>query len=191
MTKKLKTLKRHYGILGGAFNPAHMGHYLIASYYLAINPTHELLIIPSYKHPFNKKMIGFDIRLKHCQIMAKKLGPRAHALAIEQDILDTSYTYHVIKKLQKIYPQSMFQLIVGIDAYQHKESWFLIKKLEAMVSFFVVGRANRKSPHGLLSFPAISSTHIRKKIRLKESCTHLLLPEILKDIQQHQYYLTR
>jgi len=188
MTKKLKTLKRHYGILGGAFDPAHVGHYLIASYYLALHPTHQLLIIPSYQHPFLKKMLDFEIRFKHCQMMAQQLGPRAHALAIEKEIPHTSYTYHVIKKLRQIYPQSIFELIVGADAYEHKESWYLIEKLEKMASFFVVGRAHKKSPQGYLSFPSISSTQIRKKIKQQKNCGALLLKDIYTDILKNKYY---
>lgn len=47
-------------IYGGAFNPPHPGHASVIK--SLINKADHILVVPSFAHPFGKKMMPFEIR---------------------------------------------------------------------------------------------------------------------------------
>jgi nicotinate-nucleotide adenylyltransferase len=54
--------KAKLAVYGGAFNPPHAGH---AQVMAALLPQAELvLVVPSFCHPFGKRMVDFDLRVQ-------------------------------------------------------------------------------------------------------------------------------
>jgi hypothetical protein len=67
---------RSVALLGGSFNPPHVGHLLLAQYVLATAPVDELWLLPTFRHAFGKDLAPYDDRLAMCELVAAELGPR-------------------------------------------------------------------------------------------------------------------
>lgn len=182
-------------LLGGAFDPPHRGHFLLASYYLALHPDAALWLLPSFAHPFGKAMAPFEWRLQWCELMAQSLGSRAAVCNVEQTMQTSAqprigYTFDVIQALKLENPQvTKWVWLIGADAYAQRHTWHRAAELAQMVHFFVVGRGDVLSPQGGLAMPEISSSEIRRRLQQGESCEGLLLPAVAQAVQRSGCYL--
>ena len=58
---------KHIAILGGAFDPPHLGHSMIVSIALSKLNCGDLWILPCYESAFGKKMNTFEHRYEMCK----------------------------------------------------------------------------------------------------------------------------
>jgi nicotinate-nucleotide adenylyltransferase len=175
---------------GGAFNPPHMGHYLAASYYLALEPKGALWLMPSAKHPYGKEMAPFSDRVRWCKMMAKSLGTRVSVSTLERRLPgERAYTYLLALALKKKHPRAHLRMLVGADAYADRANWYEADALAKLVEFFPIGRGTRHESPGLpyisLPIPEVSSTEIRARLSRGESCRGLVPDAILTDVAKH------
>jgi nicotinate-nucleotide adenylyltransferase len=176
---------------GGAFDPPHMGHYLAAAYYLAAEPKGELWIIPSAKHPYGKQMAPFADRLRWCKRLAKMLGPRAKASALENTIkADKIYTSLLVEKLHRLHPKATLRMLVGADAYADRTRWHDAENLLKRLEFFPIGRGERTihDRDTILAMPDVSSTEIRERFKKGQSNAGLVPAVVLEDVLARGLY---
>ncbi len=124
----------------------------------------EDLYIENYKKFSNSKIILSDYEIK------KK---------------DVSYTIDTIKYLKKIYKESDFFIIIGMDEAKILEKWKDFDILKNIATFVVADRCgvDREKRFSFLKFFPfeeidISSTILREKIKKKENVSNFI-PEIL------------
>ena len=129
------------GILGGTFNPIHMGHLKVAqavqkSFYLR-----KILFVPSYIPPHKKSS---DIatpwdRLKMVEL-ALASSSRFIPSSIEIRAKGKSYSILTLKKLKKLFPQALIFFILGIDAFLEIDTWKEYRKVLQQCFFIIVSR---------------------------------------------------
>ena len=56
----------HVALIGGSFNPPHVGHLLAAHFVRATEPVDEVWLVPADEHPFGKPLAPFEHRLRMC-----------------------------------------------------------------------------------------------------------------------------
>ena len=78
--------QRTAAILGGSFDPPHMGHQLAVCYLLGALGYDDVWLVPSFEHPFGKHMQSFEHRLAMCRLMAQPFGAAVRVLDVEQDL---------------------------------------------------------------------------------------------------------
>lgn len=61
-------------LLGGSFNPPHVGHLMAAVYVRATLRAREVWLLPSFHHPFGKQLAPFEARVEMCEAMARDTG---------------------------------------------------------------------------------------------------------------------
>ena len=59
----------HVALLGGSFNPPHVGHLLAAHYVRATQGVDEVWLMPAYHHPFGKALADFEHRAAMCELL--------------------------------------------------------------------------------------------------------------------------
>jgi len=128
------------GIYGGAFNPVHYGHLRTAEEVYETFSLDKVFFIPSGRTPFDKPdLAGSDHRLEMIKRAVK--GNRHFSVSdIEAKSHDKSYTLDTVKKLKKLYPDSEFSFILGIDAFCDLPYWKQPDVLKNLVSFIVISR---------------------------------------------------
>lgn len=172
---------KQIGILGGSFNPPHLGHTAIAHYVLAQGNVEQVWVLPCWQHPFEKELAPFEDRLAMCQL-AFADQKNVEVLDLERTLGGVSFTLRTVQTLQKKFPDSSFSLIVGEDAYQERNLWHGIKELEKLVQWICIPRG-KNSP-----IPDVSAKEIRHILAEGKSATLALAPTILQYIRQHHLY---
>lgn len=207
--------KLSYGILGGTFNPIHMGHLIIAEEVREIFPLGKIIFIPC-AHPPHK--IGEDIAPAdhRCQMiqLAIKDNPGFIISRLEIDRGGKSYSVETVKALQEIYGEKAeFYFIVGADAILEISTWKNFEELFRICQFIALTRPgysllpdDEQSPVGLarklkidptlvrnihprrIRAIEISAREIRERIRQGKSIRYLVPQEVEKYIYTHRLY---
>lgn len=170
--------KKKVAIVGGAFNPPHVGHIGVAKVCLdAVNVFDEVWLMPCFKHMFGKKMADYEHRLEMCRL-ATESDLRIRVSDFERDLAGESY-YLVQRLLDFYHDEYDFSLVIGLDNANSFTQWVNSEHLERLIRFVVVQRQGekldssvdwyRKTPHIFIPnegvIPNISSTKIRDWIK--------------------------
>lgn len=145
--------KRKIGIFGGAFNPVHNGHINIAKGCLRELELDKIIFIPTANPPHKtaeflapesdrinmlKYAIGDNEKFEISDIEFKRDGK--------------SYTYDTLCRLQKIYNNCDFYLIIGADQLFDFHKWYRYKDILSAVTLVSAGRENEKEKEKMLKY---------------------------------------
>jgi len=182
------------GILGGTFNPPHIGHLIIAEQVKDQLGLAEVWFIPTYISPHKQKSsITVDQRIK----MLEKSIDNNNSFSInliEVERKGTSYTIDTIKILKDQFPNVEFYFIIGADMVEYLPQWKNIEELAELVTFVGVRRSNYylESPYPLKTADVpvieISSTDIRSRIKNKKTIKYLVTDAVRKFIEENHLY---
>lgn len=149
-TLPLNTLKK-IGILGGTFDPPHLGHLKLASYFASKLELDELLLIPSGQ-PWQKDsgITSAQIRLQLTEAAAidlaraflyRQMPTKIGVDRLEVDRAGPSYSIDTAKSLRERYgPDASLIWLAGADTLLHLPSWFAWRDLLNYVHFAVASR---------------------------------------------------
>jgi nicotinate-nucleotide adenylyltransferase len=187
--------RKKIGILGGTFNPPHMGHLIIADQVCNQLDLEKIWFLPSAKPPHSSGKKTIDA--KHRVNMVKRAirGNDTFELQLaEVNRGGKSYTFDTIKELTEDYPEIDFYFIIGGDMVEDLPNWHKVDELVKMVQFVAVNRPSyaKESPYPVIwvDVPdiAISSTEIRQKIADHCSVNYLLPEKVLEYIEEKGLY---
>lgn len=121
----MNVTKKRIGILGGTFNPIHIGHLRMAECAREALDLDSVLIIPtgnSYMKNANEILPG-EMRLEMVRL---SIGSNQcfEASDIEIRRNGQTYTYETLEQLHAIYPNTQFYFIVGADCLFTIEKWY-------------------------------------------------------------------
>lgn len=154
-TKERQLLpKRRIGILGGSFNPPHLGHLALAKLAHRRLQLDEVWLLVSPQNPLKtpKGMAPFAERLYMCGLLAEG-NPWLKASDFE-DRIHTTFTYKTLIALKKAYPDTLFVWLMGTDNLTSFHKWEAWGRIFATVPIAVINRgdaanAGTKSPAAL------------------------------------------
>ncbi|MFB5087950.1 nicotinate-nucleotide adenylyltransferase [Psychrobacillus sp. PGGUH221] len=191
-------MSKKVGILGGTFNPPHMGHLIIANEVLHALNLDEIRFMPNATPPHKKKdeHVSEANRLKMVKLAIKDM-PKMNVETIELERGGTSYTFDTMELLQEREPSTTFFFIIGGDQVEYLPKWHRVEELVKKVQIVGVPRPNTTFetayPIIKLDIPQIelSSTIVRNRLQNRKT-TKFLLPESVKDfIQKEKLYEAR
>ena len=181
-------------ILGGAFNPPHLGHLTVAQEVLEILGLDKVFFIPTNISPHKKnEEINSSQRIEMVKIAISD-NSKFQALDIEVQREGVSFTIDTVKQLKVIYPDSEFYLVIGSDIANLFSSWKDYQLLKKEVTVVVVNRKSypfkEKNNFRLLNITQleISSSQIRDLVKNNRSVRYLTGDNIANYIQQHNLY---
>jgi len=117
-----RLVPRRVGILGGSFNPAHRGHYMVALYALKRLGLDQVWWLVSPQNPL-KPISGMAVdeqRLHSARTLAK--DPRIRVTSLE-DELRTQYTADTLAALRRRFPHTRFVWLMGADNLADISRW--------------------------------------------------------------------
>ncbi|MDA3891074.1 MAG: nicotinate (nicotinamide) nucleotide adenylyltransferase [Salinivirgaceae bacterium] len=162
------------GLYFGSFNPIHIGHLVIANYFVEYANLTELWFIVSPHNPLKEKNTLLP-DYQRFEITSRALGdyPKFKASNIEFSLPQPSYTTNTLAYLKEKHPNKQFALIMGEDNLRSFHKWKNYKQLLAEQTLLVYPRPgckktifhDHKNVH-ILDAPnmEISSSFIRKAI---------------------------
>ena len=115
---------KRVGILGGTFDPIHLGHLLLARAAYNELSLDKVLIMPSNNPPHkrNNSISSNEDRLNMVKAAIRDI-PYFEASDFEMQRDGITYTSDTLKLLNETYPDTRFFFIVGGDSIIHFESW--------------------------------------------------------------------
>ena len=182
------------GILGGTFDPPHIGHLIIAEEVRERISLEEIWFIPSYKPPHKRNAISTVEDRLNMVSLSLESNPYFFMNPIETKQQRPSYTIDTMEELTKQYPDVNFHFIIGADMVDYLSHWKDIDRLLELVTFVGVKRAGytlqTAYPVKEVEVPMIniSSTMIRSKIMKRRSVRYLLPDNVDTYIKEQNLY---
>ncbi|MFD1956680.1 nicotinate-nucleotide adenylyltransferase [Paenibacillus thailandensis] len=192
------------GIMGGTFDPVHIGHLIAAETARGKCGLDEVWFIPSYAPPLKDNEPGADSRARYLMVQeAVRTNPFFRVLDIELVRGGTSYSYDTAAELVRSYPEHSFSYIIGSDRINDLPRWHRIEELAELVSFIGLERPETPArPEGLPEYLrrklrlalmppiGISSTDIRECLMSGQSVQYMVPDGVLDMIRRNGYYGT-
>ena len=152
-----------WGIFGGAFDPPHLGHLCVAALALATGELDRLLVVPTYDHPFGKRMASWAERLAMARLAFAPLA-RVEISSIEETLPRPSLTFHTVTALCEAHTGVRWRLVIGSDTLRDRTAWHRFDDVARLAEPLVVGRAGHDAEAAGLAIPDVSSTELRSAL---------------------------
>jgi nicotinate-nucleotide adenylyltransferase len=194
------------GIMGGTFNPVHLGHLIAAELVREQIKLDKIIFIPTGNppHKSSKTILDSEHRVNMLKIATAE-NSYFSTSEIEVEREGKTYTYDTLKELHDNYHGDEFYFIIGFDTLKELGTWKNINEICKLCKFIVVNRNNDKNEMQqealkvkqlfeaeiiIADIPNIelSSTEIRKRICEQNSIRYMVTDEVHAYISENQLY---
>jgi nicotinate-nucleotide adenylyltransferase len=192
---------RRVGVMGGTFDPLHVGHLVIASEALYEFALDRVTFMPT-GHPWQKRSYSDPEDRYLMTVLGTSGNPRFTVSRMELDRTGPTYTADTMRDLKSFHGvEAELFFIVGADAVLKLGTWARIENLRAQASVIAVTRPgfDLASFHGEATWPEvhvmssppvdISSTEIRARVREGRPIDYLVPAEVVAYIRDRGLYV--
>lgn len=191
-------LRPRLGVLGGTFDPPHLGHLVVADQVLYALTLDEVMLIPA-NEPWQKvgsrKISPAEERLTMTQAAVGD-AEGLSVSGIELELGGPSYMSVTLTALSERHPDAEWLVIVGADAAAGLDTWHNTELLREQATIVVVNRpgADFQPPTGwsweLVEIPslAISGTSLRRRVSQGRSIRFLTPQAVIDHIDEWNLY---
>jgi nicotinate-nucleotide adenylyltransferase len=190
------------GVLGGSFNPPHLGHLIIASEAMWLLGLQQVLFVPAADPPH--KSIAGDVTAAERVLLTRAAlagEPRFVVSTVEIDC-GLRFTVHTLAALREQFPQAKLHFIAGSDSLLALHTWHQPERILSLCDVVVALRpgddeeavraaANRWG-EAVSVLPSvqigISSTDVRQRIRDGKPVRFLVPDEVERLISERGWY---
>ena len=181
------------GLLGGTFDPIHLGHLRAAENALEALGLEQVLFMPAGAPPHRRAPCTspLDRFAMTALATAGHLGFVVSDLELRRE--GPSYTVDTLTALRETYPEDELLLLVGADAYAEIQTWKDHQRLAQLCQVAVLSRPGEEPPlPGALwvEGPAlpISASDIRRRVREGRSIRYLVPAAVADYIAKRGLY---
>jgi nicotinate-nucleotide adenylyltransferase len=187
------------GMLGGSFDPPHVGHLLVAVDAFEALAFDKLFFIPASIQPLKIGRAGASAR-DRVEMVRRLVGddPRFGVDTIEADREGVSYSVDTITAYAARYPEAERFFLVGADVMQSFGAWREPDRIVRLAQIVVVTRGEKPAelpstqPSRFLEMRTrridVSSTEIRARVRAGQSITGFVPPAVAAYIAEAGLY---
>lgn len=191
---------RRLGVLGGTFDPIHVGHLRAATAAMAALDLDRVLLLPAgspwQKHSHSEAEDRFMM-----VTLAAADHPGLAVSRIELDRKGPTFSADSLRILRRCFPEAALYFIAGTDTLAHLETWHDFDSLQELATFVAVGRRGSGDRLPLIDhrWPAVeevsmapvdvSSTGVRARVASGVSIDGLVPDGVADYIRRHGLYL--
>ena len=189
-------IKHRIGIMGGTFDPIHMGHLILGEKAYEQFRLEKVLFMPSGNPPHKRNRQGRATDEERVEMVRRAIAGNPHFELSLTEMHENgyTYTYHTLEMLKEKNPDTDYYFIIGGDMVEYLPKWHRIDDLLHLVQFVGIRRPNYPTestyPIIWVDVPqmAISSTLIRQKVKSGCSTRYLLPENVINYIQEKGLY---
>jgi nicotinate-nucleotide adenylyltransferase len=181
-------MDRQVALLGGSFNPPHLGHLTAAVAMRSLVGVDEVWLVPSFHHPFGKPLAPYDDRVAMCEAMARQVGPWLSTSRAEAEVGGEGRTIELLEWLLPRHPRTRFHFVIGSDILADLPKWRAWERITSLVRVTVLQRPGWPAA-GAVGPPMadVSSTQVREALEQGEPAAGL--PRVVAEyIAAHRLY---
>ncbi|MEN6441289.1 MAG: nicotinate-nucleotide adenylyltransferase [Syntrophobacter sp.] len=132
---------RRIGIIGGTFDPVHLGHLRTAQEALEELGLDRVLFVPAAAPPHKpgREVLAFQHRWRMLELSIAE-NPHFGLSDLERRLPGKSYTVNSLRKLNEEFPGAKLFFLVGMDAFLEINTWFLFSELFRLAEIVVLRR---------------------------------------------------
>ena len=195
------------GILGGTFDPVHLGHLIIAEEVRSNLGLDKILFVPAGV-PWMRENEGVSAGKHRLNMvdLAVKSNPHFQSSSIEIDRQGVTYTADTLETLlEDLDHEVELSFIMGMDVLEKFHLWKSPETVVELCSLVIVNRPGnqavdvnevvKKYPEAgaklrIINVPRmeISSSEIRERVRQEKSLKYLVSEEVIDYIDQNNLY---
>lgn len=186
------------GMIGGTFNPVHLGHLVLAQEAWHRFSLDKVVFIPAYvsPHKVGKEDASAADRMEMVSLSLKG-DDRFEVSHYEIDKEGISYSIETIKHFKDKYGRDTeLFFLTGSDSMEGLSTWKEIDHIFSLTTFVIATRPgwDTKSPYAekaaCIDIPHIdvSSTMIRDRVKNKKPIEYLVSPSVARYIRDHGLY---
>lgn len=196
------------GIMGGTFDPVHIGHLLLGQFAYEDFGLDEIWFMPNGNPPHKQTEEGRKALENRIEMVRLAIQDKSYFKLCLQEAKETehSYTYRTMQELNELYPEYEFYFILGADSLFEIERWKYFreifptctllaamrddKNIESMLAQMTYLSKTYGAKIELLRAPLleISSTTIRSRAFRKLSVCYMVPDPVAEYIRCHRLY---
>lgn len=184
------------GILGGTFNPVHIGHLILAEEAREKLNLDKIIFVPAAlpPHKDNLNIAPAPDRLKMLKLAIK--GNNDFAVSdIEIKRRGRSYTIDTLRELKRKYSRDELYFIIGSDLLKYLNEWKDLNEIIKMVKFLAATRPGyplEQIPHYIQTLAIravdVSGFQVRACVRENKSFRYLVPDTVFDYINKRKLY---
>lgn len=198
--------RKRVGIMGGTFDPIHLGHLIMAENAYEAFELDEILFVPTGVSYLKSNVLDAKTRIS---MIGEAISDNPHfalsTIEVERD--GYSYSYETIKELQDANPNTDYFFIVGADSLMYMDKWKNPEQIFTKVPVLVAVRDeyNNEAIYAKIaelklmyegtdiqlipiSKVDISSTKIRERVRQGKSIRYMVHYKVIDFINKNHIY---
>ncbi len=190
---------QHIGLLGGSFNPVHLGHLLVAQAAREELQLSRLFFIPAAQSPF-KPGLPLAPAEQRLRLLRLALAGQTDCEIDNQEIKrgGVSYTIDTVRDYVRRFPGAQLFYLMGADHVPQLTKWRDANELAWLVEFVVIPRPGQAAAplpapfqgRALVGFPlGVSSSQIRERVKAGLPIDLLVGPSVAEAIRNNRLYL--
>ncbi len=187
---------KRLGILGGTFDPVHLGHLVMAQAALKEMKLDKVFFVPCRLPPHKPASNLTPASDRLAMIRLAIQSNKDFAVSdFEIKRRGKSYSIDTVKYFKKAYSHSKLFFIIGGDALAGLPQWKNIGGILKIVEFVVVNRPGNFFPkkaikHHTVLMPGIdlSSSYIRANLRKNKTVRYLVPDGVIEYIERRKLY---
>jgi nicotinate-nucleotide adenylyltransferase len=193
------------GILGGTFDPPHVGHLILAEYSAEALELDHLFLVPAADPPHKQGEIQASVQ--HRLVMLERAidGNERFSLSrIDVDRPGPHYSYDTVRIVKQQFPDADLYFVMGGDSFRDLPTWYDPQEIIALSKIVVMRRPYdniRPDMHEavlpglakravIVNAPLleISSSDIVERLRKGKSVRYLVPDSVLAYIAEYHLY---
>ena len=185
------------GLFFGSFNPFHLGHKIIASYFVEFTDLERVMFVVSPQNPFKEKasLLNQNHRLMIIRMEIED-NNKLQVSDIEFHMPQPSYTVDTLTYLCEKNPEHDYSLIMGSDNLKTFHKWKNYESILENYNIYVYPRPSysvglrHKHIHVIKGAPymEISASFIRRSIKERRNVSYLIPEKAWKYIDDMNFY---
>lgn len=194
-------ITRRVGIMGGTFDPIHLGHLVTAEEARVELKLDEVIFVPAGA-PWQKADVTSPEHRYLMTVLATAANPDFSVSRIEVDRSGPTYTVDTLRAVRRVLPDDALFFITGADAILNILTWRDAQECLQLAEFVAATRPGHhfeeletgalRDRVTCLDVPAlaISSTDVRERLRSGRSVRYLIPREVEEYARKHGLYGT-
>jgi nicotinate-nucleotide adenylyltransferase len=184
------------GVLGGSFNPPHIGHLLIASDAFEALALDRLIVMPAFTNPLKVIDAGAPSASQRLEMtrLAFDGDSRFEVSSMEIDRGGLSYTVETLESLADRNPGAEMILLLGRDSVRSFDRWKRLERIRELARLALLTRGGEDvaPPEGVGTVTTrridVSSTEIRERLAAGKSIRGFVVASVERYIFTAKLY---